>query len=111
MRRREDFAEALRGVRLPCGPVVLHLSAPDEESDRPALVGLAVSRGVGSSVVRHRVARRLRHQLRPRLERLPRGSRIVVRALPAAATASSAELAAAIDRGLERAHARGLVDA
>jgi ribonuclease P protein component len=59
-----------------------------------------VSKAVGGSVVRHRVTRRLRHVLRDRLDRLPPGTRLVVRALPASATADSASLAAEVDRVL-----------
>lgn len=62
-----------------------------------------MSKAVGGSVERHRVARRLRHLVAPRLERLPAGSRLVVRALPPAAEASSAQLATDLDAGLERA--------
>jgi ribonuclease P protein component len=62
-----------------------------------------VSRAVGGSVVRHSVARRLRHQLAPLLSSLPAGTRVVVRALPASATASSAELGAELRRTLTRA--------
>jgi ribonuclease P protein component len=61
-----------------------------------------VSRSVGGSVVRHRVTRRLRAQLLPRLRRLPAGSIAVVRALPPAATASSAEFGADLDAALDR---------
>ena len=68
----------------------------------PALVGFVVGRSVGNSVVRHRVQRRLRHLCRDRLTLLPPGSSWVVRALPPAATATSAELAADLDRCLER---------
>jgi ribonuclease P protein component len=49
------------------------------------------------------VTRRLRHVVRPRLADLPAGTRIVVRALPPAATASSAELADDLDAGLRTA--------
>lgn len=62
-----------------------------------------MSKAVGGSVVRHAVARRLRHVVAPRLERLPAGSRLVVRALPPSATATSAALAADLDVALERA--------
>lgn len=65
-------------------------------------VGLVVSKAVGGSVVRHRVARRLRAQLAPRLGVLPAGSGTVVRALPSAAQASSAQLGAALDKALGR---------
>lgn len=62
--------------------------------------GFVVSRAIGGSVVRHRVLRKLRHLVSPRLEQLPPGSRLVVRALPGAATASSAALGNALDRAL-----------
>ena len=62
-----------------------------------------MSKAVGGSVVRHRVVRRLRHVVRDRLTTLPAGSRLVVRALPPAATATSAELAANLDAGLAKA--------
>lgn len=70
--------------------------------DAPARVGFVVSRAVGPAVTRNLVKRRLRHLLRERLGRLPRGSLLVVRALPAAAGTSYAELAADLDRRLDR---------
>jgi ribonuclease P protein component len=68
--------------------------------DASPRVGFVVSKAVGNSVVRHRVARKLRHVLRERLDQVPPGSRLVVRALPKSATANSAQLAADIDRAL-----------
>jgi ribonuclease P protein component len=65
--------------------------------------GFVVSKAVGGSVVRHRVTRRLRHLVQPHLADLPIGTRLVVRALPPAATASSAELAEDLDAGLRAA--------
>lgn len=67
------------------------------------MVGLIVPRAVGGAVDRNLVKRRLRAVLKPRLARLPAGSRVVVRALPAAAGAASSELAADLDRGLRSA--------
>ena len=55
-------------------------------------MGFVVSGKVGNAVVRHRVTRRLRALMRPQLAGLPAGTDVVVRALPAAASASSAEL-------------------
>lgn len=60
--------------------------------DAPPQVGFAVNKAVGGSVVRHQVSRRLRHVVAAHLSELPPGSRVVVRALPPAATATSAEL-------------------
>ncbi len=86
--------------------MVLHLLAG---SSRPApsghpgpRVGFVVSRAVGPAVTRNQVKRRLRHLVRGRLADLPPDSMLVVRALPAAATASSVELAAELDRSLSR---------
>jgi len=70
--------------------------------DRPARAGLVVGRGVGPAVVRHRVSRRLRHLLRPRLEALPPGTDLVIRAQAAAADATSAELGEDLDAALAR---------
>jgi ribonuclease P protein component len=68
-------------------------------------VGFVVSRTVGGAVGRNAVRRRLRHLMRERLHLLPPGSTLVVRALPAAATASSTELSSDLDAAL-----RGLLD-
>ena len=65
--------------------------------------GFVVSKAVGGAVVRNRVLRRLRHQVAGRLDTVPPGAQLVVRALPAAATASSVELGTALDRALGRA--------
>jgi ribonuclease P protein component len=53
-------------------------------------------------VVRHTVQRRLRHLMRDRLGALEPGTLLVVRALPAAAGASSAQLGADVDAALRR---------
>jgi ribonuclease P protein component len=68
----------------------------------PTRVGFVVSKAVGNSVVRHRVSRRLRHLMRDRLGTLPLGCTLVIRALPAAAAASSADLGTDLDAALRR---------
>jgi ribonuclease P protein component len=79
----------------------MHVLIPDGPvGENPTRVGLVVSKAVGGSVVRHRVARRLRHVMRDRLELLPPGSQVVIRALPRSATAESALLGAELDRAL-----------
>jgi len=118
MRRRTDFAETLRrGRRVGRGTLVVHLLRPMDEASSTAgplpagQVGLVVSRAVGNSVVRHRVTRRLRAVIVPRLSALPQGTRLVVRALPAAATASSLQLATDLDAALDSAGRRRAVGA
>ena len=101
MRRSRDFARVVREGRRAGRPrLVIHCLVGSV--DEPTQVGLVVSKQVGNSVVRHRVARRLRGVLAERLERWPTGRLIVVRALPLAATGSSAEFAADLDRAWER---------
>ena len=51
---------------------------------------------------RNTVTRRLRALVRDRLDTLPPGSALVVRALPGAAGATSADLAADLDACLDR---------
>ena len=81
--------------------MVLHWTATDEA--HPTRVGFVVSKAVGGSVVRHRTQRRLRHLAAHRWPSLPpEGGLLIVRALPSAADASSAELAADLDKGLRR---------
>jgi ribonuclease P protein component len=115
MRRRTDFAETIRrGRRVARGTLVVHLLRPAAAGEASstagslpvAQVGLVVSRAVGNSVVRHKVSRRLRAVIAPRLSSLPEGTRLVVRALPAAASASSRQLATDLDAALEAAGRR-----
>ena len=77
-------------------------TSPTRTEPARTRVGFVVSKAVGNSVVRHRVSRRLRHQMAERLGQLPAGTAIVVRALAPAATASSAELGRDLDAALRR---------
>nr|WP_211177762.1 ribonuclease P protein component [Pseudonocardia acidicola] len=96
--RRDEFASTIRRGRRSGRPrLVVHLHV--EGSDAPR-AGFVVSKAVGNAVVRHRVTRRLRHLVLPRLAELPPGSRLVVRALPPAATADSAQLGEDLDAAL-----------
>jgi ribonuclease P protein component len=61
---------------------------------------------VGIAVVRNRTKRRLRALTASRLAGIPEGVDVVVRANPAAGQATSAELAAELDRGLNRVLSR-----
>jgi ribonuclease P protein component len=87
---------------------VVHLYLPpgQDPAELCPRAGFVVSRAVGGSVVRHRVARRLRHLVRDRLADLPPGARLVVRALPPAADAPSSVLADDLDAALRTAVAR-----
>jgi ribonuclease P protein component len=107
MRASADFSDTVaHGARSSAGPLVVHLRPAAAAAEPSSLrVGLVVSRAVGNAVVRHRVSRRLRHLLAERLPVLPAGSRVVVRALPAAADTATGALATALDRAIARATA------
>ncbi|MFJ4775198.1 ribonuclease P protein component [Streptomyces sp. NPDC088762] len=110
LRRREDFASAVRRGRRAGRPLlVVHLRTsgatdPHEpgEIDPSTRAGFVVSKAVGGAVVRNRVKRRLRHLVRERLPQLPAGSLVVVRALPGAGDARPDELARDLDAALTR---------
>jgi ribonuclease P protein component len=95
LRRGADFAAARGGRR--AGRSLLSGRLLTREADEPARVGFIVGRQVGPAVVRNRVKRRLRHLARGHLGSLPRGSLLVLRANPRAATARQEDLAAELD--------------
>jgi ribonuclease P protein component len=72
-------------------------------SPGPARAGFVVGRTVGGAVARNAVRRRLRHLVQQRLETLPAGTLLVVRALPPATSVSFAQLGADLDKALSRA--------
>jgi ribonuclease P protein component len=131
MRRSQDFTAAVRRGRRSGSPhLVAHLLLPPSVTDvtttprgpelprdlsmptpPPARVGFVVSKAVGIAVVRTRVKRRLRAVVASRLDRLPAGSLLVIRANPLAAQANSADLAASLDRALGRLLPRAVVGA
>ena len=105
MRRSVDFTAAVRGGRRVARPtLVLHVRSRPASTE-PTRVGLIVSKSVGNSVVRHRVARRLRAVCSDRLARWEPGDLVVIRALPRAATASFADLDRDVDRAASRLQA------
>ena len=82
---------------------MVHLwTDPAVGADGAARVGLVVSKAVGNAVVRNQVKRRLRHLAREHVSTLPGSAVLVVRALPAAASAPAAELRADLERCLRR---------
>ena len=97
----ESFRTVIRsGRRAGSRTLVVHLV---EQDMRPGpRVGLVVSKAVGNAVTRNRVQRRLRHLAREQLSSLPRSGALVIRALPDAANADSAELRTDLDRCLQR---------
>jgi ribonuclease P protein component len=105
LRRPTEFRAVIAGgAKVRRGSLVVHQLVSPAMSDPvgPPIVGFVVGRAVGPSVVRHRVTRRLRAQVRERLGGLPAGSATVVRALPGAAVADSQTLGRDLDAALTR---------
>lgn len=108
MRSGDDFRLAIRrGSRGSQPTVVTHvlLKPVTSRTGGHTSVGFVVSKAVGSAVERNRVKRRLRHLMRERIDRLPAGSHVVVRALPPSGAAGSVELGHHLDVALTRAGA------
>jgi ribonuclease P protein component len=103
LRDTDAFRRTVRSGRRAGGAaLVVHLLVDGSGPADPPRVGFVVTKAVGGSVERNRVRRRLRHLVRERLTDLPPASELVVRALPPAATASSAELGIELSRCLQR---------
>jgi len=114
LRDSSSFRRTVRsGRRAGSRALVVHLRRHDAGESRAEtgvepttssgpLVGFVVGRTVGGAVVRNRVRRRLRHLVREFMTDLPPASEIVVRALPASAELSSAELRDELARCLQR---------
>ena len=114
MRRSEDFTDAVRrGARSGARRLVVHLRSstetgpwPTSGRDQAALVGFVVPKTVGNAVRRNEIKRRLRALMAQRVDELTPGTLVVVRALPPAAGAVSAELEQDLDRALNGARRR-----
>jgi ribonuclease P protein component len=85
-----DFARATKsGLRFSTQNFVGYLYPTN--LDQPARAGLIISKNVGGSVTRHRIARKARHTLRELYTQLPTGGLLVVRALNSANDADVAQ--------------------
>lgn len=106
LRSSADFASAVRG---PGGSrsggrlIVVHATETDTRAGLPPRVGFVVSKAVGNAVVRTRTKRVLRHLVADRLGGIPAGWDLVVRANPASASATTAQLGAELDRLVPKA--------
>jgi len=77
-----DFARATKsGTRVTSQHFVGYLYLSPVTNNDSAKCGLIISKSVGGSVKRHRVARKVRHAVAPIISSLPTGSLLVIRAL------------------------------
>jgi ribonuclease P protein component len=85
-----DFARATKsGLRFSTKNFVGYLYPTN--LDQPARAGLIISKNVGGSVTRHRIARKARHTLRDIYSQLPTGGLLVIRALNSAHDADTTQ--------------------
>lgn len=109
LRASSDFAATFRGprgARAGSTLIVVHANQADARAGQPPRVGFVVSKAVGNAVVRNRTKRRLRALMAARLDTVPAGTDLVIRANPVAAQANSASLAIELDALLVRVSAR-----
>ena len=106
LRESVDFTATVRGpgaTRAGGRLIVVHANRTDARAELPPRVGFVVSKAVGNAVVRNLTKRRLRASIATRLPGIPSGVDLVVRANPAAAQASYADLDLALERQLTTA--------
>jgi ribonuclease P protein component len=102
LRSSAEFgATVRRGRRAGTRHLVVHVARASDAG--PVRVGLVVGKPVGGAVVRNRTKRRLRALVRPLLPQVLPGTRVVVRANPPAAGASTAALERDLGSALLRA--------
>ena len=109
LRASSDFAATFRGprgARAGSTLIVVHANQADARAGQPPRVGFVVSKAVGNAVVRNRTKRRLRALMAARLDAVPAGTDLVIRANPVAAQANSASLGIELDALLVRVSAR-----
>lgn len=70
--------------------------------ERAPRFGFIISKQLGTAVIRNTVRRRLKAVCAEAAAEVPKGTDVVIRALPASATASFAELRADVSRCLAR---------
>ncbi|MCF6792903.1 ribonuclease P protein component [Corynebacterium pseudokroppenstedtii] len=111
LRHRSDFRAAIRGATSGTKLVVVHVVIRSTDPATADLingprVGVVCSKSVGNSVVRHTVARHLRHVAKEVVDDLPWSVDVVIRARPAAADASHRALAEAVTYCTNKAYGK-----
>jgi ribonuclease P protein component len=104
-----DFARATKtGLRYSSANFVGYLYI-DTTSTEPARAGLIISKSVGGSVTRHRLARKIRHCLREQYAQLPSGGLLVIRGLNKSATANcQLEIGEVVSSLVKKTHERAI---
>jgi len=98
----DDFRVTMRnGRKVSAGSIVLYTKR--DLGNHQARFGFVVAKTVGNAITRNLVKRRLRMLAREALLQIPTGTDVVVRALPAAATADWNKLSTEFKTGIAKA--------
>jgi ribonuclease P protein component len=103
LRAAADFSATVRGAggaRSGGRLLVVHARDRADLVTSGPRIGFVVSKAVGGAVTRNRTKRVLRHLVADRLPGIPTSLDLVVRANPASSAATTAQLAAELDRTL-----------
>jgi ribonuclease P protein component len=105
LRSSKDFARTTKvGHRASSHSLVLYLHTSQSLPATPQ-IGLIINKSVGGSVLRHRIARQLRHAIRKHLTDLPNHSQLVIRTLRPAESYTT-ELAELVEKITKRSSAK-----
>ena len=101
-----DFARTTKsGTRVTSENFVGYLYISPVANHETSKCGLIINKSVGGSVIRHTLARKLRHTVVPHMSKLPAGSLLVIRALAKNNSESVAnEVEKLVSKLLERAN-------
>ncbi|MBW9207723.1 ribonuclease P protein component [Mumia sp. zg.B17] len=103
LRTSDDIRTTMRrGRRAGSRTVLAHVRFGARSPQEPVRVAFVVGKQVGDAVTRNTVKRRLRGVVAARLADIPGGTDLVLRALPASARKSSAELGSDVDKAFGR---------
>ena len=81
LRSSKDFTRTTKiGYRATTASLVLYLRVDDQLDPAPQ-IGFIISKVVGGSVTRHRIARQLRHAVADQIQSLPGHSQLVIRVI------------------------------
>jgi len=110
LRRGADF-ERVRANRRSWAHPLLICTMKTRDDDGPSRIGIIVGRRVGNAVTRNRVKRRIREVGRALYAEIRTATDVVFIARPAAAQATFADVQAAFQTLIKRAHLQVISDA